>query len=102
MLIGELAKRSGLSPSRIRFYEAQGLISVTRRVNGYRTYAPGALVTLEVITTAQQAGFPLKDIRGFLLESSSGGSMGRCCRLCGRKSATLMRCRSACRRRERR
>jgi DNA-binding transcriptional MerR regulator len=33
MQIGELAKRSGLNASRIRFYEAQGLISVARRAN---------------------------------------------------------------------
>ncbi|EPA93921.1 HTH-type transcriptional regulator CueR [compost metagenome] len=41
MRIGELAKISGLAPSRIRFYEASGLIkSVARKANGYRDYAP--------------------------------------------------------------
>ncbi|MDR7057946.1 DNA-binding transcriptional MerR regulator [Pseudomonas koreensis] len=35
MRIGELAKISGLTPSRIRFYEARGLIcSVARTANG--------------------------------------------------------------------
>ncbi|MGY3587102.1 DNA-binding transcriptional MerR regulator [Bradyrhizobium sp. USDA 4341] len=36
MQIGVLAKRTGLTASRIRFSEAQGLISVDRRANGYR------------------------------------------------------------------
>ena len=39
MNIGELAKQSGLAASRIRFYEAEGLISqVGRQSNGYRRY----------------------------------------------------------------
>ena len=57
MLIGELARRSGLNASRIRFYETKGLISVTRRANGYRAYSAEALVVLNIITGAQDAGF---------------------------------------------
>jgi DNA-binding transcriptional MerR regulator len=63
MQIGELAKRSGLNASRIRFYEAQGLISVARRANGYRAYSAEALVALNIITSAQDAGFTLGEIR---------------------------------------
>jgi DNA-binding transcriptional MerR regulator len=50
--IEELAKRSGLTTSRIRFYEVQGLISLTRRANGDRAYS--ALVALKVITSANE------------------------------------------------
>ena len=64
MNIGELAKRSGLTPSRIRFYESIGLLKmVGRRPNGYRTYPSEALVLLELIATAQKAGFSLDEIR---------------------------------------
>jgi DNA-binding transcriptional MerR regulator len=63
MQIGELAKRTGLTASRIRFYEAQGLISVTRLANGYRTYSAEALMALNIITSAQDAGFTLEEIR---------------------------------------
>jgi DNA-binding transcriptional MerR regulator len=62
MQIGELARRSGLAASRIRFYEAQGLISAARRTNGYRSYSAEALVTLNIITSAQDAGFSLGEI----------------------------------------
>ncbi|GGO58448.1 transcriptional regulator, MerR family [Roseovarius pacificus] len=64
MKIGELAKRSGQTQSRIRFYERIGLLKlVDRRSNGYRTYPPEALVVLNLIDTAQSAGFTLDEIR---------------------------------------
>ncbi|HSC84437.1 MAG TPA: MerR family transcriptional regulator [Pseudomonas sp.] len=63
MKIGELARRSGLAPSRIRFYEASGLLSAQRQSNGYREYPAQALQTLEIIACAQQAGFSLEEIR---------------------------------------
>lgn len=64
MKIGELAKRSGQTQSRIRFYEKIGLLRlVDRRSNGYRTYPPEAVVVLNLIDTAQNAGFSLDEIR---------------------------------------
>lgn len=67
MNIGELAKRTGLTNSRIRFYESAGLLkTVDRRPNGYRTYPPEAVMVLELITTAQAAGFSLDEIRALL------------------------------------
>jgi DNA-binding transcriptional MerR regulator len=63
MQIGELAKQTGLTASSIRFYEAQGLISASRRANGYRAYAAEALVALNIITSARDAGFTLAEIR---------------------------------------
>ena len=66
MKIGELAERSGLAPSRIRFYESIGLLKAERRPNGYRTYPPEAAVLLELIATAQKAGFSLDEIRTLL------------------------------------
>lgn len=67
MNIGELAKRTGLTASRIRFYESAGLLrTVARRPNGYRTYPPETISALELITTAQQVGFSLDEIRVLL------------------------------------
>ncbi|MBV4455957.1 MULTISPECIES: MerR family transcriptional regulator [Pseudomonas] len=67
MNIGELAKQSGLAASRIRFYEAEGLISqVGRQANGYRRYAPEALHTLQLIQSAQQAGFTLQELKALM------------------------------------
>lgn len=64
MRIGELSRRSGLSPSRIRFYEACGLLKgVSRGPNGYRAYPAPAVLTLRLIVAAQDAGFSLEEIR---------------------------------------
>ncbi len=72
MKIGELAKRTGLAASRIRFYEACGLIqAVERKANGYRDYPPEALMILEIIIRAQSAGFSLDEIRHMLPISSN-------------------------------
>jgi DNA-binding transcriptional MerR regulator len=65
--IGEVAKLSRLNPSRIRFYEAQGLLNaVVRKANGYRDYPTDAILILKIITSAQRAGFSLEEIRGIL------------------------------------
>ncbi|AXY21137.1 Mercuric resistance operon regulatory protein [Komagataeibacter saccharivorans] len=67
MKIGELARQSGLTASRIRFYERIGLLkTVDRRSNGYRTYPPQAALILGLIATAQRAGFTLEEIRTLL------------------------------------
>lgn len=63
MKIGELAKRTGLAPSRIRFYERIGLLkAVQRQANGYRTYPDDAVLVLQLITTGQKAGFSLDEL----------------------------------------
>jgi DNA-binding transcriptional MerR regulator len=67
MKIGELAERTGLAPSKIRFYETRGLIApVQRQANGYRKYLPQSVQLLEIIVTAQAGGFSLDEIRRLL------------------------------------
>lgn len=73
MKIGELATRSGLAASRIRFYEASGLISAQRQANGYREYPEQAVHTLGIISCAQQAGFSLEEIRRLLPDANPQG-----------------------------
>ncbi|WP_175820910.1 MerR family transcriptional regulator [Burkholderia sp. BCC0419] len=64
MKIGELAQRTGITPSRIRFYERIGLLTlVEREANGYRTYPQEAVTVLDLITAAQRADFSLDEIR---------------------------------------
>ncbi|WP_410211542.1 MerR family transcriptional regulator [Aquirhabdus sp.] len=73
MKIGELAKQSGLASSRIRFYEASGLIGkVQRQANGYREYPAQTLQLLRIITCAQQVGFTLEEIHNMLPENTKG------------------------------
>ncbi|RON08757.1 MerR family transcriptional regulator [Pseudomonas brassicacearum] len=73
MKIGELAQLSGLTASRIRFYESQGLIGqVQRLANGYRRYPAEVLQTLLVIQCAQQAGFSLEELKQLLTSPKQG------------------------------
>ncbi|MBJ5866686.1 MerR family transcriptional regulator [Salmonella enterica subsp. enterica serovar Derby] len=67
MKIGELSKMTGITPSRIRFYEAEGLLPrPVRQGNGYRTYSADAVALLNIIDNAQRTGFTLEQIRRFL------------------------------------
>lgn len=66
MKIGELARRTGLATSRIRFYEASGLLQAQRQPNGYREYSPQTVGLIEIITSAQRAGFALEEVRNLL------------------------------------
>ena len=72
MKIGELARRSGLSTSTIRFYESKGLLqAVSRQANGYRDYPLEAVALLNIISNAQQTGFSLDEIRQVLPQDLS-------------------------------
>ncbi len=67
MKIGELARLSGVAASRIRFYEANGLLQpAQRQANGYREYTPETLTRLEIILRAQDTGFSLEEIKALL------------------------------------
>ena len=63
MQIGELAKRSGVQSSAIRYYESIGLLTPQGRVGGRRIFVEEALERLTVIAFAKQAGFTLREIR---------------------------------------
>jgi DNA-binding transcriptional MerR regulator len=76
MRIGELASRSGLSTSRIRFYEAEGLLNVvSRRANGYREYPADALTILGIIVGAQRTGFLWMRSGGYCPQTSPVGGL---------------------------
>jgi DNA-binding transcriptional MerR regulator len=61
------ARRSGLTTSSIRFYEARGLLNIaSRTANGYREYRTDALTILAIIVGAQRTGFSLQGIKQIL------------------------------------
>lgn len=63
MLIGELAQETGLSRHAIRFYEREGLLAPSERLdNGYRSFAPGTVQRLAFITRLKELGFTLSEI----------------------------------------
>jgi DNA-binding transcriptional MerR regulator len=67
MKIGELAQKSSIPASTIRYYEREGLLPKAERgANGYRVYQDGALERLEMIQLGQNLGFPLEAIRSIM------------------------------------
>jgi MerR family transcriptional regulator, copper efflux regulator len=71
MRIGELSSRTGISTSRIRFYEKHAVLpKPTRNGNGYRAYPDTAVKILELIGGAQRLGFSLSEIRAALSEAA--------------------------------
>lgn len=71
--IGEVAERTQLRPSALRFYEEKGLIAPTTRVGGKRRYHPAILRRLALIEMATRAGFTLAET-GELLGDATGTS----------------------------
>jgi len=69
MVIGELARRAGVSPRTLRFYEALGLLpSPPRSEGGYRLYGENDLRRLRFVRQARELGLPLREIRRLLQE----------------------------------
>ena len=66
LTIGELAVRSGVSQSALRFYERAGLIDSRPSDGNHRRYAPVTLRRVAFIQAGAAAGIPLADIRAAL------------------------------------
>ena len=66
LTIGQLSDRSGIAPSALRFYEAQGLIRSHRTSGNQRRYARATLRTVALIQAGRAAGIPLEAIRAAL------------------------------------
>ncbi len=61
--IGEVAERSGVAPSALRFYERQGLIESARTDGNQRRYDRAVLRRIAFIQAGRAAGVSLADIR---------------------------------------
>jgi MerR family redox-sensitive transcriptional activator SoxR len=64
--IGEIAARTGVATSALRFYEDNGLIRSERNAAGHRRYRADVLRRVGFVRVAQRVGLPLTDIRDAL------------------------------------
>ncbi|MEO8026370.1 MAG: MerR family transcriptional regulator [Bryobacteraceae bacterium] len=65
MTVGQVAKRSGLRASAVRYYESIGLLRAVR-VHGRRQFTEDAIARLTLISAAKDASFSLDEIRRIL------------------------------------
>jgi len=63
LTIGEVAERSGVATSALRFYEEQGLIASERTDSGHRRYPRAIIRRVAFIVFAQKIGLSLEEIR---------------------------------------
>jgi len=66
LTIGEFSSRSGVAPSALRFYEAEGLIGARRTSGNQRRYDRATLRRVALIQGGRAAGIPLEEIRAAL------------------------------------
>ncbi len=71
MKVSELARRAGITPAAVRFYEAEGVLpAAPRKANGYRDYTDDDLCRLRLVVA----------MRGLGLELSECGRLSALCR----------------------
>jgi len=70
--IGQLAKRTGLAVSAIRYHESQGLVSAERNSGGQRRFLRSDIRRLSFVLIAQQFGFTIEQIRTELQKLPNG------------------------------
>ena len=77
LTIGEMASRSGVSTSTLRYYEERALIASERTTGGQRRYARETLRRVVVIRAAQILGLTLEEIRSALNALPQGRTPNR-------------------------
>jgi DNA-binding transcriptional MerR regulator len=71
--IGELARRAGVSPDTVRYYERRGVLpKAERAANGYRRYSEKSVLRIRLVRDALRVGFSVKQIAGFLRARETG------------------------------
>jgi len=87
MTIGEVAKRTGLSASAIRYYERAGLLPRAVRVSGQRRYDTGVLDRIAVLERAKSCAFTIAEMK--VLFNDEGSHSAKWRRLALKKIAEL-------------
>jgi DNA-binding transcriptional MerR regulator len=73
LTIGELANRTGVATSALRYWEEIGLLSAPTRVSGQRRYPPSAVERVGEILLLRDVGFTLRELTALITARSSAG-----------------------------
>lgn len=77
LTIGEVARRSGVTATTLRYYEQIGLLAPPARVGGQRRYDDAVLTRLEIIDLCKTAGFALDEIQRLFADDAPGRPASR-------------------------
>lgn len=64
--ISEAARRMGVAPSTLRYYDKEGLLPNLKRKNGQRVFDDNDLRMLTLLSCLKNTGMPLKQIRKYV------------------------------------
>jgi MerR family redox-sensitive transcriptional activator SoxR len=70
LTIGELASRTGVATSALRYYEELGLMPPARRVSGQRRYGDSAVEVVGMILLLRDVGFSLAETKALMASRS--------------------------------
>ena len=87
LTIGELARRAGVAPSALRYWEDLGLLPPPARISGQRRYPQSALERVGIILLLGEVGFTLAEQKAFM--ASRAVALDDWQRLARRKLAEL-------------
>ena len=73
LTIGDLASRTGVATSALRYWEELGLLPAPVRVSSQRRYPPSAVGLVGVILALQNVGFTLREVKAFIASRSLVG-----------------------------
>jgi DNA-binding transcriptional MerR regulator len=73
LTIGELADRTGVACSALRYWEELGLLPAPARVSGQRRYPPAAVGLVGLILLLRDVGFTLREVKALIVSRSSTG-----------------------------
>ncbi|MEU7743628.1 MerR family transcriptional regulator [Nonomuraea sp. NPDC049158] len=73
LTIGELAHRTGVATSALRYWEDLGLLPAPARVSGQRRYPPSAVELVGVVLLLRGVGFTLREVKAFVAARSPDG-----------------------------
>ncbi|GAA4514469.1 MerR family transcriptional regulator [Actinoallomurus oryzae] len=73
LTIGELASRTGVATSALRYWEELGLLPAPERVSGQRRYPPSAAGLVGVVLALRNVGFTLREVKAFVASRSPAG-----------------------------
>lgn len=66
LTVGEVARRTGIASSAVRYYESIGLLPPPERQGGWRRYEPDVVDRIGLIRASTDAGFKLDEVRVML------------------------------------
>jgi DNA-binding transcriptional MerR regulator len=73
LTIGELARRTGVATSALRYWEELGLLAAPARVSGQRRYPPSAVERVGEILLLRDVGYTLRELKTLVASRSQAG-----------------------------